>query len=192
MKNFILWCALALAPVGLVVPACAQKAPNLSSAPLKWPTIKPGEQEGYFNNPVGAIQHLLRAQGFYKGRVDGVYGPKTVAAIKAFQRKNGLKADGVAGPQTLPKLVVTLRRGSRSEAVRAAQVLARDARDQDAGTPNEGIEVDGIYGQETERAVKIAQFCQNDTDRGDCLKVDGIMGPRSWCLMLGGGVVGQG
>lgn len=189
MKSFILWCALALAPVGLVVPACAQKAPNLLSAPLKWPTIKPSEQEGYFNNPVGAIQHLLRAQGFYKGRVDGVYGPKTVAAIKAFQRKNGLKADGVAGSQILPKLVVTLRRGSRSEAVRAAQVLARSAGDEMAGTPNGALEVDGTYGRETERAVKIAQQGENQMESR--LREDGIMNSRSWCLLLGGTVVGS-
>jgi Transglycosylase-like domain/Putative peptidoglycan binding domain len=40
-------------------------------------------------------------------RADGIYGPKTRAAVKRFQRANGLAVDGVAGPQTLAALGVT-------------------------------------------------------------------------------------
>lgn len=53
---------------------------------------------------VKTLQTALKDQGFYNGKIDGIYGKKTVSAVKAYQRKNGLKADGVAGPKTLGKL----------------------------------------------------------------------------------------
>jgi peptidoglycan hydrolase-like protein with peptidoglycan-binding domain len=37
-------------------------------------------------------------------KVDGIFGPKTEAAVKAFQRKNGLKPDGIVGPKTFTKM----------------------------------------------------------------------------------------
>ncbi len=46
------------------------------------------------------VQVCLRNAGYYKGKVDGVFGPKTRAAIKAFQKDNGLQVDGLAGKQT--------------------------------------------------------------------------------------------
>ena len=50
------------------------------------------------------IQSKLAAWGYYSGDIDGVYGWRTVEAVKAFQRKNGLTADGIAGPATLAKI----------------------------------------------------------------------------------------
>jgi peptidoglycan hydrolase-like protein with peptidoglycan-binding domain len=84
-----------------------------------------------------------------------------VAAVKAFQRKNGLKIDGVLGPQTLPRLVETVKRGSRGDAVRAAQLLARGATGHNGELPYAALEADGIFGVETEEAVKWAQATQN-------------------------------
>ena len=46
------------------------------------------------------IQTALKNAGFYSGPVDGSMGPGTDKAIKAFQRSNGLKADGIAGAKT--------------------------------------------------------------------------------------------
>ena len=51
-------------------------------------------------NSVLDIQQYLVNNGFNPGPVDGQSGPKTKAAIKAFQQKNGLYADGVVGPKT--------------------------------------------------------------------------------------------
>lgn len=50
------------------------------------------------------IQTALKAAGFDPGPIDGVRGRNTIAAIKAFQQKNGLAADGIVGPKTAEKL----------------------------------------------------------------------------------------
>lgn len=50
---------------------------------------------------VKQIQTRLKSWGYYKGSVDGIYGYQTVQAVKYFQRKHGLKADGIAGARTL-------------------------------------------------------------------------------------------
>jgi peptidoglycan hydrolase-like protein with peptidoglycan-binding domain len=55
---------------------------------------------------VKAVQQTLAKDGLYKGKVDGMIGPVTTNAVKAFQKKNGLKADGIIGPMTLKKLGV--------------------------------------------------------------------------------------
>jgi peptidoglycan hydrolase-like protein with peptidoglycan-binding domain len=53
---------------------------------------------------VAALQVALRAKGLYSGTVDGFAGPQTRAAVRSFQRRNGLAVDGIAGPQTLRAL----------------------------------------------------------------------------------------
>ena len=53
---------------------------------------------------VKTLQTALKDLGFYNGKIDGIFGKGTRNAVKAYQRKNGLKADGVAGPKTLGKL----------------------------------------------------------------------------------------
>lgn len=59
---------------------------------------------GSSGDEVYKIQQRLRSWGYYKGEIDGIYGSKTVAAIKKFQQKNNLKIDGVAGGETLAAL----------------------------------------------------------------------------------------
>ena len=53
---------------------------------------------------VVALQHALAAAGFAPGDFDGVFGGGTEAALIAFQRSEGLVADGVAGPKTAKAL----------------------------------------------------------------------------------------
>lgn len=61
-------------------------------------------KKGSSGDVVTEIQTRLKSWGYYDGTVDGVYGFKTEAAVRYFQRKNGLNADGQAGSQTLAAL----------------------------------------------------------------------------------------
>lgn len=63
--------------------------------------------QGSRGETVKLIQQKLKRWGYYKGTVDGIYGPATKAAVKYFQSKNGLKADGIAGNQTLAALGIS-------------------------------------------------------------------------------------
>ena len=56
---------------------------------------------------VKQIQTKLKRWGYYSGEVAGIYGSKTLSAVKYFQRKNGLTVDGIAGPATLKALGIT-------------------------------------------------------------------------------------
>jgi len=59
------------------------------------------------------IQDKLKRWGYYKGSVDGTYGYNTMEAMKRFQKKYGLKADGVANGKTLEKMGIYERRGEK-------------------------------------------------------------------------------
>lgn len=53
---------------------------------------------------VKKLQQALEILGFYDGKIDGIYGDGTAAAVKAYQKKNGLDADGIAGPGTVKSI----------------------------------------------------------------------------------------
>lgn len=61
-------------------------------------------RQGASGGEVKELQRRLKNWGYYSGAVDGIYGKATVEAVKAFQRKNGLYADGVAGIETYKAL----------------------------------------------------------------------------------------
>ncbi len=71
-------------------------------------------KQGSTGSVVTQIQQKLRNWGYYTGNVDGVYGSKTVAAVKYFQRTNGLTADGKCGPKTLAALGIQVSDASQS------------------------------------------------------------------------------
>ena len=53
---------------------------------------------------VSNLQQRLKDLGYSIGKVDGIFGSQTQNAVKAFQKDNGLVADGIAGPKTIAKL----------------------------------------------------------------------------------------
>ena len=78
----------------------------LLTAAARAATIDTGTtlRSGSKGESVQALQARLQELGLYNKALDGIYGRGTAAAVKAFQKSCGLKADGVAGPKTLAKL----------------------------------------------------------------------------------------
>lgn len=74
-------------------------------------------KNGDSGSHVEMIQKALAASGFDLGKADGLFGPKTESALKAFQEKSGLGMDGIAGPNTLKALGPLLKDGLSTEAV---------------------------------------------------------------------------
>jgi len=81
----------------------------------------------YSGDDVAALQERLAELGFDTGRVDGVFGHQTEAALKAFQREYGLVSDGVCGPATLRALkqLGRLVTGGRPQQLRETEQLHR-------------------------------------------------------------------
>lgn len=96
---------------------------------------------GSRGNEVTQIQTKLKRWGYYKGSVDGIYGSKTVSAVKSFQRKNGLTADGIAGVKTLAAMGITSSSNSGSSSSSNSSnlnLLARLVHGEARGEPYSG------------------------------------------------------
>ena len=96
---------------------------------------------GSRGNEVTQIQTKLKRWGYYKGSVDGIYGSKTVSAVKSFQRKNGLTADGIAGKNTLAAMGINSssnNSGSSSSNSSNLNLLARLVYGEARGEPYTG------------------------------------------------------
>lgn len=70
--------------------------------------IPPMLSMGASGPAVTALQRQLNLLGFDCGAADGVFGPKTAAAVKAFQSSHGLVPDGIVGPKTRGALTIAL------------------------------------------------------------------------------------
>ncbi|QRO01088.1 peptidoglycan-binding protein [Archangium violaceum] len=84
----------------MVAPISSSRTTALTTARTAMPTVK----EGSRGPAVSELQTLLKSKGFNPGAADGVFGPKTKAAVLAFQRSQGIAADGIVGPQTWGRL----------------------------------------------------------------------------------------
>lgn len=89
---------------------------------------------------VKKIQQLLKNQGFYTGAVDGIYGSKTVAAVKAYQKRFGLTVDGIVGAKTAAYMGISLSDNSSSSGYSSSDLylLARLVNGEARGEPYTG------------------------------------------------------
>ena len=55
---------------------------------------------------IGEVQSDLAREGYYRGVIDGVYGPQTRVAITRYQSNHGLQVTGSLTPATLQSLGV--------------------------------------------------------------------------------------
>ena len=142
-----------------------------------FPLVRKGDRD----HPVRTLQDLLRERG-HTVSVDGIFGPLTEQAVRAFQQSTYLTVDGIVGPQTWGALIVTVRRGSTGDAVRGVQeeFQFRNL----SGNPGTGLAVDGIFGPKTEAAVRgFQQALHADIPS---VIVDGIVGPMTWQALVSG------
>lgn len=97
-------------------------------------------KNGSTGEEVRKIQTKLKNWGYYSGSVDGVYGWQTENAVRSFQKKNGLTADGVAGTKTLNAMGITTGSSSSSSSPNSANIelLARVINGEARGEPYEG------------------------------------------------------
>ena len=86
------------------------------------------------------VQTKLKRWGYYTGAVDGIYGAKTKAAVKSFQRKNGLSVDGIVGPKTAAALGMTISGSSSgtSQSSNDLHLLAKCVHAEARGEPYTG------------------------------------------------------
>ena len=70
--------------------------------------------QGSRGETVKLIQQKLKRWGYYNGAIDGIYGSATKKAVKYFQSKNGLTADGIVGNKTLAALGISLSGSSQT------------------------------------------------------------------------------
>ena len=177
-----------------VTPTPSPKAAAATATPLTAQNVVV-MRSGTKGVEVSKLQNRLMELGYYVCRADGVYDSDEIAAVKEFQRKNGLTVDGVAGLATqqalyaasavaaftpLPVASVsptpivvstpypvnqTLKTGSTGELVSALQTRLKTL---GFFTGN----VDGQYGSATAKAVK-------DFQKANALTADGVAGTQT-------------
>ena len=95
---------------------------------------------GSSGSEVTQIQKKLKNWGYYTGTVDGIYGSRTVEAVKKFQAKNGLTVDGIAGSKTLSAMGITSSSNSNSSSSNSSNLnlLSRVVYSEARGEPYKG------------------------------------------------------
>ena len=87
---------------------------------------------------VTKIQQVLKNTGHYSYYIDGIYGSRTVNAVKSFQRSCGLSVDGICGPVTLKYLGLGSSSSSSSQSSSDKALLARIIAAEARGEPYKG------------------------------------------------------
>lgn len=126
---------------------------------MAFKTVKRGQK----GDLVKALQYIVGADP------DGDFGPDTEKKVKAYQKANGLEADGKAGKLTFGKIVELapyLRVGSSGPYVYAVEVLLNT------------LTLDGVYKEDELKHVKTYQASRS-------IEVDGVVGPESYSALFG-------
>ena len=177
-------------PTETVTPAPAQTA----AVSVSWPTLRKNDS----GTNVAQLQEALISLGYLSGTADGNYGDKTVKAVKAFQKANGLTEDGTAGEQTQRVLYGGNAKKANSKATaepQSATATAAPANNDVLKVGSKGNDVkslqqklielgylsgsaDGVYGNKTAAAVRAYQKAQK-------LTADGVAGSKTLASLSG-------
>ena len=157
-------------------------------------------KRGSRGNDVKAMQYFLAFVAYFNDRipniaVDGIFGPATEEAVKAFQREYGLTVDGIVGRNTWNRLLdayyatldslpdeyrsyssflypgYTLSTGTSGNAVTQLQTFLRVIAQNNNAVPT--VTVDGIFGNQTKNAVIAVQKLAG-------IPQTGSVGPLTW------------
>lgn len=157
-------------------------------------------KRGSRGNDVRAIQYFLAFLGFFNDNlpqiaVDGIFGPATENAVRAFQRQYGLTVDGIVGRNTWYRILdaynatlnslpdeyrsyssllypgYTVTTGASGNVVTQLQIFLRTIAQNNSAVPL--ITVDGIFGNRTREAVLAVQ-------RLSGIPETGAVGPLTW------------
>jgi len=183
------------APTAQPVKATPAPTLQPTAAPTAKPAPKPAAEDYSTlrykdtGERVKKLQQALKDQGYYNGTVDGSFRSGTYNAVKAFQKANKLYVDGVAGAKTL-KLLWNPQPTAAPTAKPAATPLPQSTQAPAAQTPQRTLRygaqgadvtalqhrlaqlgynpgaVSGVYGKDTQMAVKAFQTANGLTDDG--------------------------
>lgn len=138
--------------------------------------------KGMNDASVKLLQHQLKNFDYYHEEIDGIFGSRTYRAVNDFQKDYGLRADGIAGPDTkkalkkvhslqhIYKRAGLLGDGDRGKAVKTLQNQLHDLNYYHG-------HLDSVYGPLTEDAVRAFQKVNH-------IAVDGVAGPRTYAALI--------
>ena len=199
--GLLLMGSIASTPAAAQLPTSEQgniNSPIAQTGAIARPALKLGSR----GSAVSELQAALKLLGFYADTVDGIFSQSTARAVFQFQEAAGLAADGIVGqdtwnrlfpvagsaienpianapvtadnseinPQAQPTNFPVLRRRMRGPAVKDLQERLR-------AKGFLRVSADGVFGPETQAAVKAAQ-------RQYQLPADGIVGRATWEALL--------
>ena len=157
---------------GALLAACALAPAAFAASADARPTLHHGDR----GRSVESLQHALHIPA------DGVFGRGTVHAVKRFQRRHGLHADGVVGGATWRMVRRSIHHHRRTVARSTSVSHGVTGRGPSVSRLQRrlGLAADGVFGPGTYRAVKRFQ-------RRHGLHPDGVVGPATWAALGIGG-----
>jgi peptidoglycan hydrolase-like protein with peptidoglycan-binding domain len=164
------WLLLLTIGAVVVLAACSSDTSSSDPVPATTTSTEIDTSSSQSHAIVEEMQTSLADLGYYEGDIDGLYGPKTIAAVKTFQAQAGLTADGKYGPKTHDALAEANGNDPATNVVREIQVELRSLGLYDG-------EIDGLYGTETADAIMKAQ-------EACAIEPDGIYGPETHDCLL--------
>lgn len=159
---------------GTVTASPIGSAPGPAPSGTDYPLLKQGAK----GEAVTRLQNLLAAAGHSVGKVDGVFGAATLAAVKAFQTKIATDVDGVVGPRSWGALETFRASGTLVKQGSSGDQVSYLQRGLNA-TIDARLGVDGKFGAGTRAAV--VKYQQNRK-----LSADGVAGKDTWAKLKSG------
>ncbi len=148
-------------------------------------------QSGSRGSAVVSLQEALKELGFYSGMADGSFGSGTVAALKAFQKKNTIKQDGVATPEVQKLIFEGKPRNSDNKKTQVKQLPPIEGYEMRLNDKGEAVvslqkklailgyftgEYTPVFNSATQKAVKAFQ-------KDHAMTVDGVVGEKTYRLL---------